>query len=93
MASTERRSGAAGSNRRGRTPARDPGERRNVAASHPEALAEARAALAHHAEACEEWRRTHPTAETAVIRGQRQPGWMINRDEIDRKLRSLGYVE
>jgi len=73
--------------------ATDPGERHNVASSHPDELAEARAALTQHAEACETWRRAHPPAETAANRGQRQPGWLINRDEIERKLRSLGYVE
>jgi arylsulfatase A-like enzyme len=71
----------------------DPGEHRNVASSHPEALAEARAALTRHAESCQAWLRAHPPEETPGIRGQRQPGWLINRDEIDRKLRSLGYVE
>jgi arylsulfatase A-like enzyme len=71
----------------------DPGEHRNVASSHPDVLAETRAALTRHTEACEAWRRSHPPEETAAVRGQRQPGWLINRDEIERKLRSLGYVE
>lgn len=71
----------------------DPDEKRNVAEAEPELLAEARAALADHADACEQWERDHPAESAAAEPGGRQPGWLINRDEIDEKLRSLGYIE
>jgi hypothetical protein len=71
----------------------DPEERKNLVKDAPEALARARAALADHERACEAWNRAHPPAAADRPRAESQPGWFLNRDEIEAKLRSLGYVE
>jgi arylsulfatase A-like enzyme len=68
--------------------AADPGERRNLAASRPEAVAEARRVLAQHRAACEAWRRARPLDRDG---GSERP-WS-DEDEIDAKLRALGYLE
>jgi arylsulfatase A-like enzyme len=72
---------------------RDPNELKDVAASDPEAVARARVLLSEHEEACEAFLAAHPAEPGAEIRAENNPGWLITRDEIDRKLRSLGYVE
>jgi len=71
----------------------DPEERTNLAPERPEALAEAREALAAHRAACDAWNAAHPPALTERERAENLPGWFLNRDEIEAKLRSLGYVE
>ncbi len=75
--------------------ARDRAERKNLVAA-PEiasVLDEARQRLARHTAACEAWNETHPAGQSSRSRAERLPGWFLNRDEIEAKLRSLGYVE
>jgi arylsulfatase A-like enzyme len=71
----------------------DPDEKQNVAAGHPDWIAEAEASMAAHEAACQAWRERHPSSGAGSGEAHERPGWMINRDEIERKLRSLGYVE
>jgi hypothetical protein len=55
----------------------------------------ARAALAEAHAACEAWQAAHPTGGKAGPAGATgsEPGWLISREEVERKLRSLGYVQ
>jgi len=71
----------------------DPEERKNVADERTEMLTEARDLLAAHQAACDAWNRAHPPALTERDRAESLPGWFLNRDEIEAKLKSLGYVE
>jgi arylsulfatase A-like enzyme len=71
----------------------DPEERKNLAAVRTDMLEQAREALRSHQNACEAWNRAHPPALTERDRAEDLPGWFLNRDEIEAKLRSLGYVE
>ena len=41
---------------------------------------------------CDAWRQAHPPATAPAGTPGAEPGWLINREEIERKLRSLGYV-
>jgi arylsulfatase A-like enzyme len=68
----------------------DPGETRPVADAG--ALAAGRAALAAARAECERWRAEHPRTEPTDAAPADKPGWMVNREEMERKLRSLGYV-
>jgi arylsulfatase A-like enzyme len=72
--------------------ASDPDEKRDLAAQHPQKLAELERALAEHTAFCEAWAASRPPRD-ATAAGVRQPGWLINRDEIEEKLRALGYLE
>ena len=73
--------------------ATDPGEKRDVASAHPDWVAEGHELLSARRSACGQWRDAHPTRSGESLRGSDQPDWLINRDEIEQKLRSLGYVE
>jgi arylsulfatase A-like enzyme len=68
----------------------DPGEQ--VAARNPEALEAGRRALREAHAACEAWRKAHPAAAAKPV-VENAPDWMLNREETERKLRSLGYVQ
>jgi arylsulfatase A-like enzyme len=72
---------------------KDPLERTSRLAEEPERVAAAREALKATDEACTRWTTEHPAEAAADAAGGNAPAWMINRDEIDRKLRSLGYVQ
>ena len=69
-----------------------PDERQNVAAEHPEKLAERSQALAEHRAFCADWAARQPKLD-GIAPGARQPAWLINRDEIEEKLQALGYLE
>jgi len=57
-------------------------------------VAAARAVLEQAHEACARWRRAHPSAEPAARPlPSAEPAWLLNRDDIQRKLRSLGYTQ
>jgi arylsulfatase A-like enzyme len=71
----------------------DPLERSDRAKQDAAALEKARAAFAETQAACERWRAAHPVAAAATPGPRNDPAWMINRDEVERKLRSLGYVQ
>jgi arylsulfatase A-like enzyme len=71
----------------------DPSERRDVAPEHPSELASAKQSLAAHDERCRQWNTKHPTSKGFDSLFEHRPGWLVNRDEITQKLRSLGYVE
>ena len=71
----------------------DPGERTNVSALDLKTLTEAREVLAEHHKRCETWLAKHPASSGTRARVENRPGWRIHRDEIDRKLKSLGYVD
>jgi arylsulfatase A-like enzyme len=71
----------------------DPGERANVVRKRPELRAEAVDALEAARAECEAFARAHPARPADPRAQERDPAWMIHRDDIDRKLRSLGYIE
>ena len=71
----------------------DPGEKRDVSEQEPELVAAGARLLDEHRRQCEVWRTTHPSRTVDALHGADQPSWLINRDEIEAKLRSLGYVE
>jgi len=72
----------------------DPGETANRAAADAAGVAAARAVLEQAHEACARWRRAHPSAEPAARPlPSAEPAWLLNRDDIQRKLRSLGYTQ
>ena len=71
----------------------DPWEQHNLAEARPERLAEAREVIGEHAAACERWHLDHPTTGSEAPSIEQQPGWLTDREAIDRKLRSLGYAE
>jgi arylsulfatase A-like enzyme len=73
--------------------AADPLERNDLAKQDAAGLEKARAAFAEAQAACERWRAAHPVGATATPGPGNDPAWMINRDEVERKLRSLGYVQ
>lgn len=74
----------------------DPGETVERLGAGGIRLDEARAVAARALAACAEDRKRHPADAVGMTGGE--PGWLINRDElqnrdqIERKLRSLGYV-
>ena len=72
----------------------DPGETANRAAADAAGVAAARVVLEQAHEACARWRRAHPSAEPAARPlPSAEPAWLLNRDDIQRKLRSLGYTQ
>lgn len=71
----------------------DPLERTSRLNEDPAGVAKARAALEEAHQACERWRSAHPTAPAVEGGTGNAPAWLINRDEVERKLRSLGYVQ
>lgn len=72
--------------------AADPGERSNVAPEHPGQVADLERALERHDAFCEPWRSARPESHY-VTPGRRPPAWLVNRDEIEAKLRALGYID
>ncbi len=56
-------------------------------------MAAADMARTSHGARCAEWRERHPARGRGEHHIENKPGWIINRDEIDEKLRSLGYLE
>jgi arylsulfatase A-like enzyme len=71
----------------------DPGERTNLVSKRADLRAQAVTALEAGRAACEDFVRVHPARPADPRARERDPGWMIHRDDIDRKLRSLGYLE
>jgi len=72
----------------------DPRETAERAAADAAGVAAARAVLEQAHDACARWQRAHPSAEsTARSLSTTDPAWLINRDDIQRKLRSLGYTQ
>jgi hypothetical protein len=71
----------------------DPLERASRLNEDPAGVAKARAALDETHKACEGWLAAHPARPEAEAGSGNAPAWMINRDEVERKLRSLGYVQ
>jgi arylsulfatase A-like enzyme len=71
----------------------DPTERKDVIGERPDDAKAARQALTDHRERCEAWKASHPTSKGVDSLFEHRPGWLVNRDEITQKLRSLGYVE
>lgn len=70
----------------------DPSELRNQRGAHV-AKATARKALEEHAARCDSYRRAYPITAGRDSLFEQRADWLINRDEIESKLRSLGYVE
>jgi len=72
----------------------DPRETADRTAADAAGVAAARAVLEQAHDACARWQRAHPSAEsTARSLSTTDPAWLINRDDIQRKLRSLGYTQ
>jgi arylsulfatase A-like enzyme len=71
----------------------DPLERNDRAKQDAPRLEKARAAYAETQAACERWHAAHPATAASTPGPGNDPAWMINRDEVERKLRSLGYVQ
>ena len=71
----------------------DSDERENLVAERREAVAAADAVRISQGARCVEWLERHPVRDRGEHYIENKPGWIINRDEIDEKLRSLGYLE
>jgi len=71
----------------------DPGERNNLAKAQPAQADFGRQAIAGFEARCADFVEAHPTRPGDAFRDGNQPAWMINRDVIEEKLRSLGYLE
>jgi len=71
----------------------DPGERNNLAKALPEKIDEGRAWISDFETSCAAFVDAHPTRPGDTYTDGNQPAWMINRDVIEEKLRSLGYIE
>ena len=73
----------------------DPLEQRGRLNPEAKVVEGARAALAQAHADCDGWRAAHPAGGTGGPTGASgsEPGWLINREEVERKLRSLGYVQ
>ena len=72
----------------------DPRETADRTAADAAGVAAARAVLEQAHDACARWQRAHPSAESAARPlPTDEPAWLQNRDEIQRKLRSLGYTQ
>ncbi len=72
----------------------DPRETADRTAADAAGVAAAHAVLEQAHDACARWQRAHPSAEsTARSLSTTDPAWLINRDDIQRKLRSLGYTQ
>ncbi|HZP43621.1 MAG TPA: sulfatase [Candidatus Binatia bacterium] len=80
----------------------DPEERRSLTVAVADSpasvhLREARQLVAEADARCASWRKAHPARPAPAALGA--PGWLVNRelleerDAVERKLRSLGYVE
>lgn len=75
-------------------PKRDPDEQRPLApAKTEEKLEESRKTLEGFERSCREYRAAHPVTAGKDALYEQRPDWLINRNEIERKLRSLGYVD
>ncbi|MDG2306290.1 MAG: sulfatase [Candidatus Binatia bacterium] len=73
---------------------KDPAEKRPVKKlAHKKELGDGRTALARFDKDCVAYRAAHPVTTGKDSLFEQRPDWLINRNEIDRKLRSLGYVE
>jgi arylsulfatase A-like enzyme len=73
--------------------AADPLEQRDRAAADPAGVAAARAVLEAAHAACTQWNEAHPRGAPPTGAAGGEPAWMINREEVERKLRSLGYAQ
>jgi arylsulfatase A-like enzyme len=71
----------------------DPLEQRSRTADDPAGVSAARALLDEAHAACAQWTAAHPAGAAPGGAGSSEPAWMINREEIERKLRSLGYAQ
>jgi len=72
----------------------DPLEATNRSAEDVAGVAGARAVLDEAHAACAGWHREHPSVEPAAHPPSgAEPAWFVNRDDIERKLRSLGYAQ
>ena len=71
----------------------DPLEQRSRTAEDPAGVAAARALLDEAHAACAQWTAAHPAGAASGGSAGAEPAWMINREEIERKLRSLGYAQ
>ncbi len=73
--------------------AADPREESDRATTDAAGVAAAGTLLEQAHEACASWHRAHPSDEEAARPPSRSdPAWLVNRDDIERKLRSLGYT-
>jgi arylsulfatase A-like enzyme len=72
---------------------RDPEERHSIARERPDLVERARRELREHQERCGAWKLRHPTSQPLDDSLDHRPDWLVNRDEVTRKLQSLGYVE
>lgn len=71
----------------------DPDERTNLAETRPEDVEAGRRALSAFEAACAAFVEAHPSRPGDTFLDGNQPAWMINRDVIEERLRSLGYIE
>ncbi len=72
----------------------DPGELRPVdKADYEKGLAIVREALVQDERECKAYRDAHPVTGGKDSLFEHRPDWLINRNEIQKKLRSLGYAE
>ncbi|HEX9417547.1 MAG TPA: hypothetical protein VGA81_00725 [Methylomirabilota bacterium] len=69
----------------------DPLATRDHLGKNPAGVNAARAVLEAAHRACDAWRQAHSPAAAQAGTPGAEPGWLINREEIERKLRSLGY--
>ncbi len=73
--------------------ATDPREATNRAGADATGEVTARPVLEQAHEACVHWHQAHPAGgEVAPPPPGAEPAWLVNRDDIERKLRSLGYT-
>jgi len=72
----------------------DPLESTNRAAENAALLPAARAMLDDAHASCARWKQAHPSLPGgSAPRVDRDPAWLVDRDTVQRKLRSLGYVQ
>jgi arylsulfatase A-like enzyme len=72
----------------------DPGESNNLAATGDPWLEAGRDALERANEACIQWRLAHLAVATPATESARaEPKWLFRQEDVERKLRSLGYVQ
>lgn len=71
----------------------DPREKRNLAERRKHRLASLSRRLDGHLGACAWYRDAHPAGASGGAPMENRPQWLVNEDEVKRRLRSLGYVE
>lgn len=75
-------------------PTRDPHEQHPLDPEKTEEkLERSRKTLEGFERSCREYRSAHPVTAGKDALYEQRPDWLINRNEIERKLRSLGYVD